>query len=243
MISKSEVKYIQSLAHKKFREESNTMVAEGVKMVDELLTEFPDRVQKVYATSAWFENNHNLQNGISFIEVQQHELDKISFLKQSNQVLALVDLPRKPLPTPSGVVLVLDQIQDPGNLGTIIRTADWFGVAAIICSAETADAYSPKVVQSTMGSIFRVPLRYTDLVPYLGELRDCPVYAATLGGESMLTIQFSQPCCLVIGNESKGISEAVLEMATARVSIPRKGAAESLNAAVAAAVLLSRMTC
>ena len=218
------------------------MVAEGIKMVDELLLDFPDQVKKIYATAEWFQMGRNMPKGISFSEVEQYELDKLTFLKQSNQVLALVNLPDIKIPSPTGVLLVLDQIQDPGNLGTIIRTCDWFGISGIICSPDTADAYSPKVVQSTMGSIFRMPVLYTDLVPYLEKMNNMPVFGATINGESMENIQFSKPCCLVIGNESKGISSPVLGAVSKTVSVPRKGRAESLNAAVAAAILLSKIT-
>lgn len=242
MIAKSEVKYIQSLAHKKFRDEENALVAEGVKMVDELLSDFPDQIKKIYATAEWLKNGREIPKGISCIEVEQFELDKLSFLKQSNQVLALVRLPDVKIPSSIEVLLILDQIQDPGNLGAIIRTCDWFGISGIVCSPDTADAYSPKVVQSTMGSIFRIPVLYTDLVPYLEKMNNMPVFGATLNGYSMEKIHFSKPCCLVIGNESKGISSSVLTTVSKTVSIPRRGGAESLNASVAAAILLSKIT-
>jgi TrmH family RNA methyltransferase len=242
MITKTEVKYIQSLAHKKFRDEEKTLVAEGVKMVDELLSNFPDQIKKIYATAEWLKDGRKIPKGISCIEVEQYELDKLTFLKQANQVLALVHLPALKIHSPIGALLILDQIQDPGNLGTLIRTCDWFGISGIVCSPDTADAFSPKVVQSTMGSIFRIPVLYTDLVPYLEKMKDMPVFGATLDGDSMGNIAFSKPCCLVIGNESKGISSPVLAAVSQRVSIPRRGGAESLNAAVAAAILLSKIS-
>jgi TrmH family RNA methyltransferase len=241
MITKSEIKYIQSLAYKKFREEERSMVAEGVKTVNELLCDFPDQIQSLYATAEWISQNPNLPKRISCVEVQEHELEKISFLKQSNKVLAIVDIPQLLFPSSSGIFLMLDQIQDPGNLGTIIRTADWFGVRGLICSSDTADAYAPKVVQSTMGSIFRMPILYTDLVEFLKNKEELNTYAATLSGNSMVNINFKTPCCLIIGNESKGISPELLELSNHTVSIPKKGQAESLNAAIATAVLLSRI--
>lgn len=241
MITKSEVKYIQSLAYKKFREQERTMVAEGVKMIDELLCDFPDQIQRIYATDEWISQNPNLPKRISCIEVQEHELERISFLKQSNKVLAIVDMPQPIFPSSTGIFLMLDQIQDPGNLGTIIRTADWFGVSGLICSSDTADAYAPKVVQSTMGSIFRMPIHYTNLVEYLKNREELITYAATLSGNSLVSIDFKTPCCLIIGNESKGVSPELLEISNYTVSIPKKGQAESLNAAIAAAVLLSRI--
>ena len=242
MISKTEVKYIQSLAHKKFREEEEAFVVEGVKWVDEMLTAFPTHLRKIYATSEWLQTHPNLPNDISCVEVSVNELERISFQQQPNKVLAVADLPKVSFPDQPGIVLVLDQIQDPGNLGTMIRTCDWFGVSALVCSPDCADAFAPKVVQSTMGSIFRVPIRYSPLDAYLDSLGDIPIFAATLSGRNMNDVSFTKPCCLVIGNESKGISSDVLDKTTVAVSIPRHGKAESLNAAVAAAILLSRMT-
>lgn len=242
MISKTEFKYIQSLAHKKFREDESAFVVEGVKWVNEMLSEFPSKLRKIFATKEWLQTQPNLPNDISCVEVSLKELERISFQQQPNKVLAVAELPRLSFPDHSGIVLVLDQIQDPGNLGTIIRTCDWFGVTAIVCSPDCADAFAPKVVQSTMGSIFRLPIRYCELDAYLESIGDIPIYAATLSGMNMQHIDFKKPCCLVIGNESRGISSVVLKRATDAVSIPRHGKAESLNAAVATAILLSRMT-
>jgi TrmH family RNA methyltransferase len=139
------------------------------------------------------------------------------------------------------LTLILDQIQDPGNMGTIIRTCDWFGITNIVCSPDTADVFSPKVVQSSMGSIFRVDVRYEDLDQYVDKLQNIPVYAATLKGESMLDQKFEHPSCLIIGNESKGVSASLLNKANKFISIPKLGEAESLNAAVATGILLSRL--
>ena len=244
MITKSEIKYIQSLAHKKFREEETCFVVEGIKMVDELITNFPQLVLSVYVTAdGMIQISKKLPKNITCVEVQDHELKKISFLTTPHEILALVKMPsfEKKEKLDKGLTLLLDQIQDPGNLGTIIRTSDWFGVKNIVCSPDTADAFSPKVIQASMGSILRVHVEYEDLGGYLDRLHNTPVYAATLKGESMLELNFALPSCLIIGNESKGISDSLLARATRFISIPKLGDAESLNAAVATGVLLSRL--
>jgi TrmH family RNA methyltransferase len=244
MITKSEIKYIQSLAHKKFREQEGCFVVEGLKMVTELITQFPHLAVKVYITANGISQLGNiLPKNINCIEVEEHELMKLSFLTTHQQILALVKLPQfnNSNLSAAGLTLILDQIQDPGNLGTIIRTCDWFGVSNIVCSPDTADAYSPKVVQSSMGSVLRVNIQYADLQVYLEGLHDIPVYAASLKGESILKLNFEFPSCLIIGNESKGISASLLEKANKFISIPKIGEAESLNAAVATGILLSKL--
>ena len=138
--------------------------------------------------------------------------------------------------------MVLDQVQDPGNLGTIIRSCDWFGVENLICSNDTVDAYNPKVVQSAKGSLLRPTIYYTALEQFLSLMPDMPVYAAVLDGESIGQAVFEMPCLLLIGNESKGLSSVIRAFATKAITIPRKGKAESLNAGVATAVILSAMT-
>ena len=138
--------------------------------------------------------------------------------------------------------MVLDQVQDPGKLGTIIRSCDWFGVENLICSNDTVDAYNPKVVQSAKGSLLRPTIYYTALEQFLSLMPDMPVYAAVLDGESIGQAVFEMPCLLLIGNESKGLSSVIRAFATKAITIPRKGKAESLNAGVATAVILSAMT-
>jgi TrmH family RNA methyltransferase len=172
------------------------------------------------------------------------ELDKISSLQSPNEVLALVHVPQPPISdfVPKGITVVLDQVQDPGNLGTIIRSCDWFGVENIICSTDTVDAYNSKVVQSAKGSLLRPNIYFTSLESFLSGLPPMPVYAAVLDGESIGQVVFEMPCLLLIGNESQGLSSAVRAFATKTITIPRKGKAESLNAAVATAVILSAMT-
>jgi TrmH family RNA methyltransferase len=245
MIAKAEVKYIQSLAHKKFREEEGLFVVEGVKMVQELIDEKPLAIKKIFAIEAWIRQHaSSMPPAINVQVLEDFELTKVSTLQSPNDVLALVQIPQPPISgfVPKGITVVLDQVQDPGNLGTIIRSCDWFGIENIICSADTVDAYNPKVVQSAKGSLLRPNIYYTALEEFLSLMPDMPVYAAVLDGESIGQAVFDTPCLLLIGNESKGLSAAVRAYATKAITIPRKGKAESLNAGVATAVILSAMT-
>ena len=241
-MTKSDIKYIQSLAHKKQREEEGLFVVEGVKMVDELLLNFPDRIIKVYATETWINDRTEIVKKYKLFDcIDLESLERISFLHTANEVVALVSMPTVEM-VPSfsnGVTLVLDQIQDPGNLGTIIRTADWFGVNQIICSVDTSDAFSPKVVQASMGSLMRLNIFYLELEPVLKHLGEVPIYTAELNGESLFDFEFRLPSVLVIGNESRGVSEKISKLATKKITIPKLGNAESLNASVAAGIILS----
>lgn len=245
MLSKSDIKYIQSLAYKKYRDEFGIFVIEGVKMLEELFSVFPDRIQTVYATETWVEQHPQVSKSITqLILVEPFELDKISFLTTPNEVLAVVfkNPLKKIVDFNKGITVVLEQIQDPGNLGTIIRTCDWFGVKNIVCSLDTVDAYMPKVVQSSMGSIMRLDIFYKDLSSFLLENPEVPIYAAALGGKSIHEVSYSTPGFLIIGNESKGISKEICKVATQKIMIPKLGNADSLNAAVATAIILSCMT-
>jgi len=236
MLIKSQVKYIQSLGQKKFRDQEGAFVVEGPKMVKELLAASSLELLYLVGVASFREA------GIPFIEVKESELERLSSLSTPNQVLAVF---RKPVFTTArfeqGVTLVLDGIQDPGNLGTIVRIADWFGISRVVCSPDSADVFSPKATQSTMGSISRVQVVYEDPVPLIGRYPDLPVYGAVLEGESI----YGQPRIsggwVVIGNESKGIREPLLQRATHPVTIPRIGQAESLNAAVATGIILSHL--
>lgn len=244
MISKSDVKYIQSLAHKKFREEEGLFVVEGVKMVEELLNEYPEKIVHLYGIQPWVDRISQFsafQCPVSVVDDKM--LNRISQLKTPNEVLALVKLPQQMEVgmVKNGVTVVLDQLQDPGNLGTIIRTCDWFGVENIVCSSDTVDAFNHKTVQSAKGSLLRVNVGYTDLSSFFSMQKVLPVYAAVLGGVSIHEVRFQQPSILVIGNEANGISNETLNFATENITIPKKGKAESLNAAIATAVILSCM--
>ena len=243
MLVKSQVKYIQSLGQKKSRDESGAFIAEGPKIVSELLQEIPGQVQQVFGLKEWLTDHAKLLNGIVTIEVSEAELEKISQLQTPNQVIALVRKFERvtAINLKGKLVLALDTIQDPGNLGTIIRIADWFGIEYIICDHDSADQYNPKVVQATMGSIARVKLLYTDLAGWLAEQKTT-IYAAALEGENITTMQKPVEGIIVIGNESKGISPDILQLVTKKITIPQKGKAESLNAAVATGIILSHLT-
>ena len=240
MLSKKEVKDIQSLSHKKFRDELNLFVAEGPKIVTEIIELIPEHVEKVYAVKKWIETNHSLLQNINVVEVSVSELERLSQLQTPNQVIALIKkLPAKK-PDASSFTLYLDTIQAPGNFGTIIRIADWFGIKNIVCSSGCADLYNPKVVQSTMASIARVNVYYDEEGDWLKE-RNVPVYAATLHGTSLAGHAKTKKGVLIIGNESKGISKQVLQYATEQITISKIGEAESLNAAVATGIILSHL--
>ena len=245
MLVKSQVKYIQSLGHKKFRDADGVFVAEGPKIVKELLGSDNLRLVECYATAAWLSANETEMNGKEkqLIRIQEKELERISFQSTANQVLAIFTKPvfSNP-PNPEGLTLLLDNIQDPGNMGTIIRTADWFGVKRIVCSPETTDAFSPKVTQSAMGSLIRVEILYADLENYIRSNRKTVLYASSLEGEDLHENIPVENAMLLMGNESRGISPLLGSLATKRIRIPASGAAESLNVAVATGILLSRMT-
>ncbi|MFD2921875.1 TrmH family RNA methyltransferase [Terrimonas rubra] len=247
MISKSKLKYIQSLGHKKFRDEAGVFLVEGPKMVAEILQEKLLTVTGLYALQDWITANEQLVQRVSeqveIVAVDEISLAKISQLTTPNKVVAVVtQQPLLPAVDTSQLTLVLDTIQDPGNLGTIIRIADWFGIRQLVCSQECADRYNPKVVQSTMGSIARVGFYYTDLPDFLKANNNTRIYAAALDGIPVQNLGKLGNGFLVIGNESKGISPEVMNLVNVRMTIPRIGQAESLNAAVATGIILSHVT-
>ena len=248
MISKAKLKLIHSLENKKGRRENGLFVAEGPKVVGDLLSRFP--VKLVVAVDEWIKNNSDLLRDAEIVEVSDEELRKASLLQHPQEVLALFELPCDtadalgilPLLSSDEVLsLALDGVQDPGNLGTIIRVADWFGIENIFCSTNTADAYSPKVIQATMGSIARVHLYYTDLEQLLQSLpTDYPVYGTLLDGEDIYSQKLTRGGLIVMGNEGKGISPAIRPLINHRLLIPNypKGrpTADSLNVAIATAI-------
>lgn len=243
MFSKSTVKYIQSLQHKKFRDEEGMFVAEGPKLVGELLTGRVFACKNIYALPGWAEQLNKRQREEieqKLVLIKDFELEKISSLSKPHMVLAVFEK-KKSSASPSlkdKISLVLDDIQDPGNLGTIIRIADWFGIENVICSLHTADMYNSKVVQSTMASLQRVNLIYRDIKSLLEENKSIKKFGAALHGKSVKTMAHIKEGLIIIGNESKGISEEVLELADEKITITRFGEAESLNAAVAAGIIL-----
>lgn len=239
MLSKNELKYIQSLCQKKQRQASGLFIAEGPKIVDELLISH-FTVNKVYATDEW--DAGKLADPSILTRVSAHELAKISGLQTPQQVLAVA---RQYWPDAAPllnqkITLVLDGLQDPGNLGTIIRIADWFGIQEIVCSLDTVDCYNPKVVQATMGSLLRVKIWYEALPAFLAK-QQMPILGALLSGQSVYATQVDATSLLVIGNEAKGIREELLPLINQPISIPGKGGAESLNAGVATGILVSHL--
>ena len=223
MISKNQIKFIRQLEQKKFRHREGLFVAEGTKVVGDLLKAgyIP---HSLYATSEWIAS-HSVAEAT---EVTDDELTRLSFQQHPQQVLALFPIPEPAdlSPLTSHLSLLLDGVQDPGNLGTIIRIADWFGISNIICSEDTVDAYNPKVVQATMGSIARVNIIYTNLLELLDGLpADFPVYGTLLDGENIYTQELTPHGLIIMGNEGNGISDAVR--------------ADSLNVAIATAITCS----
>ena len=237
MISKNQLKYIRQLEQKKYRRREGCFVAEGTKVVGDLLQRY--RPEAVFATADW-----QAPAGITPQLVTDDELRRISFLQHPQQVLALF-----PLPTLNSkfsiqeLTLALDGVQDPGNLGTIIRIADWFGISTIICSEDTVDAWNPKVVQATMGSIARVNIIYINLPDFLDSLpTDFPVYGTFLDGDNIYTQELTSEGLIIMGNEGNGISDAVRAKVNRRLLIPdfhQGETADSLNVAIATAITCS----
>ena len=253
MISKNQFKFVRQLEQKKYRRREGLFVAEGTKVVGDLMQHSQPRM--LFATSEYLRNSPFLSDhsgtpllsneGSEVVEVSPDELRRLSFLQHPQQVLALFPLPSPShslTPSSSHLSLALDGVQDPGNLGTIIRIADWFGIDTIYCSPDTADAYSPKVVQATMGSLAHVHIIYCNLVDLLSKA-GCPVYGTLLDGENIYNQDLTQNGIIVMGNEGNGISEAVRPLITNRLLIPNfhenAETAESLNVAIATAITCS----
>ena len=242
MINNSELKYIQSFAHKKHWAEESVFIVEGPKLLEELLASHWV-VRKIMALPDWIQAQGHLPCEV--VEVDEVMLGRLSLLQTPNKVMAIVEKKKETAVTDfkNTSTLLLDGIQDPGNLGTIMRTADWFGIKQIIVSDDTAGWYNPKVIQSTMGSCFRVNLSSMDLETLLQanaqSENKLPVYGALLNGKSMHEIKWDPANFILIGNESKGIRENLMSFISHPISIPRIGGAESLNAAVATGIILS----
>jgi TrmH family RNA methyltransferase len=247
MISKRRYKDISALQNKKFRIEHKLFLVEGEKIVDELLqSEF--RIHTLLATPDWIDSHKSAsKKSNEMVEASPEELKKISLLKTPNQVIAVVKISERTLKISQlkeKLVLVLDEVQDPGNLGTIIRLCDWFGINHIICSNSTVDVYNPKVVQASMGSIFRVEMEYTELSNWLKIYRKSfsyPIFGAFLEGDNIYKQSLSSNGLIILGNESKGISREIEKHVSHKLYIPRFAAsgAESLNVSVAAAIICS----
>tara|TARA_R100001369_G_scaffold89319_1_gene126825 strand:- start:1208 stop:1933 length:726 start_codon:yes stop_codon:yes gene_type:complete len=233
LISKSKIKLITSLQQKKYREKYGLFVGEGLKVISELK-------QENLKIHSFFSVNENEITAEHDFYVTQAELQKISFLKTANTSLAVFEIPEsKPIET-NGLIIALDAIRDPGNLGTIIRLCDWFGVKQLICSTDTTDCYNPKVVQATMGSLARVSIKYIDIENYLKET-SLPIYGAFMDGKDVYRQKLEQDAIIVMGNEANGVSQSIEKLITEKITIPQFGnqTTESLNVATATAILLS----
>ena len=241
MLSKRQLKELRYYRQNKYCKENGLFVVEGEKMAEEALSSGWS-IRTVCATESWMATHRQPATIDQWHTVSAGELEMLSLMRNPNAVWMLVERQEADITALRSIdaTLVLDHLQDPGNMGTIIRTADWFGIRHIVCSLDSVDCYNPKVVQSTMGGIFRTKVIYTDIVDWLTHC-GTPVYGAVLGGEPICgTTKLSHPCTLVIGNESQGISPAVAACLTQRITIPNiGGSAESLNAASAAAVLIA----
>ncbi len=236
MVSKNQIKLITSLQQKKYRIAHQLFFAEGVKGVQELIDSNFELVH-LYTTLNDFEN---VSPAIRTM-VQDQDLKKISALATPNSCLAVFKMPIEKEIKTSGLILALDAIRDPGNLGTILRLCDWFGIQQVLCSKETVDLYNPKVVQATMGSISRVNVNYVDLNLFLSQTQ-LPVYGTFMNGENIYQSALPKQGIIVMGNEANGISQEIESKITSRLTIPRFGAVqktESLNVATATAIVLS----
>ena len=233
-LSKNHIKLITSLSQKKYRQKHKLFVVEGVKVVQEFLN-------SSYELDIVFSSDTNFSSTNKFIEVTDQELKKISSLKNPNKVLAIFKIPNQINPIMGGLILALDSINDPGNLGTIIRLCDWFGIEQLVCSNETVDCFNSKVVQASMGSLTRVAVSYLDLKKYL-QNASVPIFVADMDGLDVYKTKLPDSAVLVLGNEANGISDEIKQLVTTKISIPRYGAfqqTESLNVATASAILLS----
>ena len=242
MISKNQIKFVRQLEQKKYRQREGLFVAEGPKVVGDLLRH-GWQPKALYATSAW--EGVSGKTGSEVVQVSDEELQRLSFLQHPQQVLAVFPMPENREMPPlkqDRLYLALDGVHDPGNLGTIIRIADWFGINAIYCSTDTADVWNPKVVQATMGSIARVSLYYTDL-PQMLKSAEVPVYGTLLDGEDIYSQPLSSDGIIVMGNEGNGLSAPVRELVDRKLLIPSFNSspdmAESLNVAIATAITCS----
>ena len=239
MLSKNQVKLIQKLQQKKYRNELNLFIVEGKKSIVEFL-QAGYRLELLIATEVFA----TVLNGQPVTLVSKEELRKVSSLKNPDEGLAIFHQRQHKGILQEGVILALDNVQDPGNLGTLIRLCDWFGIETLICNSQTVDCYNPKVVQATMGSLTRVAVHYVDLAGFLATCA-LPLYAMDLDGENLYTTEFPEDCVLILGNEANGISPEVRVLADGIITIPRFGKlqqTESLNVAMAGAIVVSQVS-
>lgn len=236
MVSKNQIKLITSLQLKKYRNEHQLFIAEGVKVIQELL-QSNYVLEHLYVTEDVFDTVSNAQKTL----IKETEMKRLSALSSSSSCLAIFKIPKPQNIDYNGLIVALEDVRDPGNLGTIIRLCDWFGVTQLICSSETVDVYNPKVIQATMGSIARVHIRYLDLKTFIVS-HSLPVFGTFMNGKNIYKEALPEQAIIVFGNEANGISMDLEKSINNRIAIPRFGAlqqTESLNVATATAIILS----
>ncbi len=235
-ISKNQLKIITSLSQKKYRQKHLLFIAEGVKVVKELLNS-SFKIETLFAVDG-FESDLSLDK---VVRISEKDLQKVSNLKTPNKVLGVFKIPEEEALQKNGITIALDGVNDPGNLGTIIRLCDWFGVSQLICSKDTVDCYNQKVVQASMGSLTRISIKYLNLTEYVSETK-LPTFIADMDGENVYKSTLPKEAVLIMGNEANGVSDGIKSLIKNKVSIPRFGETqetESLNVATATAILLS----
>jgi len=239
MVSKKWQKLVKSLQYKKYRKEEGVFFVEGAKSVQELLASDYE-IEIIFATSSFLAREKNIPTNTPVETATEQELVEIGTLQSNQDCLAVVRQKENSfISLESNEILVaLDNIQDPGNMGTILRICDWYGIKKVVCSNQTVDLYNPKVINSSMGSFLRVQTYYTNLVEYLSQYNQTNIYGALLEGENLHQSQLSKTGIVLMGNESSGISNELIPLVNRKITIPRFGGAESLNVAIATAVVL-----
>ena len=235
MLTKNDIKLIKSLKYRKHRVENNLFVIEGLKIINEFINSDWE-VKKIFLT-----NDTDLNTNLNLNYISNSDLKRISFLKSPNKVLALVKIPKLNKNIKGRLIIALDGVQDPGNLGSIIRLADWFGVSNILCSKNCVDVYNPKVVQSTMGSILRVSVNYVNLIKEIQNLSKYKLFSSVLDGRNINDIDINGNSIILFGNESKGISDELISLSENKISIPKLSSSkiDSLNVSNACAIVLN----
>jgi TrmH family RNA methyltransferase len=247
MLSKNKIKFIRSLHTNKGREAENCFVAEGERILKELI-DSNGKIIEIIALPGWIDAHRSIQASFPIIEANQSEINAVSNLNSPQQVLCIVEINAKKLNInniTNQLVIALDKVQDPGNMGTIIRLANWFGIESILCSNDCVDIYNPKVIQATMGAIAKTTVYYCNLEQSLQEyasITNNTIYGTFLEGENIYLKQLSQVGIIVLGNEGNGISETITKQVNSRITIPsfnNMGVVESLNVSIAAAIICS----
>jgi len=241
MLSKSQINFIKSLDQKKQRKASKLFLAEGVKIVNEIILS-NYKLDSIFATKEWLKNNIGKllsKQIVDVVEVTDEELAKISFLTTPNQVLGVVKMPDETIQSESDVIVALDSIRDPGNLGTIIRICDWFGIKQLILLNDCVDIFNPKVIQASMGSFTRISIAAMEFSEIKGHFPLHIIYGAMLNGKNLHALVPEKQSIIIIGNESSGVSPEAEKVINEKIMIPRFGEAESLNAAIACSIIVN----